>query len=231
MRLLIALVVLAGCESLLGLDTVTARDGGHSDGLAMEGPRSDAAADAAADAATCTMPTSFSDDFMAQSPCAPWGMGSGNVMEAAGALTAHVAGVTVGLSGCVGDNVDFSQGIFVKVTPSMELYTNTDLAIRVFSNYGVTIRKVNNQLQVLNVSGGVLVDPTYDPTTMVWWRLLPKSNGIEASYSADARTWTELTMLFGPNSSGTVTLTVGAACDNCNTSSDAIFQHLNVCPP
>ena len=228
------LVVVAGCDRVLGLDDVNA-----------PGKGGDAGSNTGPDAPLACTPRldTLHDDFSGAIACAPWGAsythGGATIAQAnhAVTITGNAGGTSyAGCDSSTGTPLE-AEGIFVEVSQhftGMYGYTVFSLDLTQSSVVQLDI-DAGGTIQLENHDGSTTygTPATYDEVAMRFLRIRPnvEKTALVGEVSPDAIRWTAIADTgTGVAVPATVGITLIAGNDDNGDGSTGQFSHLNVCP-
>jgi hypothetical protein len=178
-----ALVLLAGCDGVLGLIDIKPPPDAVPDSTI----------DASPDAPPCVSPA-IVDPFNPGPACTGWGnsFSIGGSVSADGALELTLGANALSYSGCQSNNpTPFGvDGVFAEVASTpIAAHEITLLTIYWPDTTYTSIAQQNGMLSVLRVQTRLTTQP-FDATAMRWWRLRPvDATHVAAEYSKEGMFW------------------------------------------
>lgn len=197
--------------------------------------------DTSAPAATATL----TDDFPGSSlDVTKWvaSINGGTVTVGSGVLTITNPNSTAFTGQLITSLIDYDlTGSYLVVNVEQVGNTATDEDTNVYVvvgsdfNYRLMFTQENGNLKARKVIAGTFTDVasvTYNATTMAWWRIRESGGTIFWDYSADGKSWTNLTSLTNPFGITTVTIDIEVFEQTSIASpGSGIFDNVNLLTP
>ena len=225
MRFLVTwLVMLAGCDTVFGLD----RTGQPTDAKADGDTRPSITL-------TCADKAIIDDELTDPAPCKPWGNAFANtgtsIEQTMGQLRIRTAAHSVGGgAGCtgIGPSRPLSAGGLMVVVSSVLETMGAYTAINFGDN---TLQVVNDEITFADQNGNTTYGKTpYKPASMRVWRIYAQSGRVFAAYSADGTTWFAVGDHAGSPPTDIPALFGGDSIDVGTTTGTATYDRVVLCP-
>jgi hypothetical protein len=236
-RLWLPVLVVAGCDRLLGLASVQRLPDAEPTPDVPDGPTLRDAIDASLQ--TCAQPV-LVDDFTMTDPCKPWGAfsfagsGSASASEGSGTLEFDVQDNTYASCDASPRIATPYGGLEVRVTQTPGGAMSSVSLIS--TALGATIYVYAGTLTLALPGSGqpAVASMQYDSTQMQFWRLVPDvaNSAIAGDYSADGLTWMRLGEVPRPTNPlpNTIDVSLQAHAESSAGTQRVKFGYLLACP-